>query len=210
MEEINQRLATLEDRLDMLERTSHRGDARSAASKAKPAPPPNGGRLFLAVEDLSGSGRQQSVHWTADVVGFHRTTEHDTDRVYQWQLANTSDALLTMDDEHNVRVLSALANPIRPWMMKAILQQPGTAAELRERLGLSSTGQTYHAINALLNGGMIRQDGNGAFEAVGNMRSGFPILLGGLASLTDSKYRPAFDPSTSFDTTDDASASQVE
>jgi DNA-binding transcriptional ArsR family regulator len=125
--------------------------------------------------------------------GYHRTGTGEDATEYVWATPGIStDDVLAMDDDRNVKVLAALAHPVRLRMMKAILQQPGTAAELRERLGLTSTGQTYHALNLLQNGGMVTQQADGTYTAVNDKASGFLVLLGGLYNLTERDYAPAF------------------
>lgn len=125
--------------------------------------------------------------------GYHHAQAGNLELEYIWGIPDIStDDVLAMDDNRNVKVLSALAHPARLRMMKAIIQQPGTAAELRERLDLTSTGQTYHALNMLQNGGMIEQQDDGTYTAVGDKASGFLILLGGLFNLTEGDYEPAF------------------
>lgn len=74
-------------------------------------------------------------------------------------------------------MLAALGNPQRLGLLKAILEHPGTAAELIERVGLSSTGQAYHSLNALQSAGLIRRGEGKGFEFVGHQVSSLLMLL---------------------------------
>ena len=143
-------------------------------------------RLIAKADELEASG-------IMSFAGLHRTGRGPGEGIYMWGLRGvTTDDVLAVDDARNIKVLSALAHPVRLRMMKSILQQPGTAAELRERLNLSSNGQTYHALNLLENGGMVEHLANGTYVPVGDKAAGFIILLGGLFQLTEGDDSPAF------------------
>lgn len=143
-------------------------------------------RLIAKADDLEARG-------IMSFAGLHRTERGEGEGIYMWGLRGvTTDDVLAVDDARNIKVLSALAHPVRLRMMKSILQQPGTAAQLRERLELTSNGQTYHALNMLENGGMIEQQSNGTYTPVGDKAAGFLIVLGGLFQLTEGDYSPAF------------------
>lgn len=150
-----------------------------------------GGRR--SIERLIAKANELDAAGIMSFAGLHRTGRGEGESIYQWGLRGiTTDDVLHMDDARNIKVLAALAHPVRLRMMKSILQQPGTAAQLKERLQLSSNGQTYHALNLLENGGMIEQQSNGTYTAVGDKACGFLILLGGLFQLTEGEYSPAF------------------
>lgn len=192
MDALTQRLNDLERRLAALEESPPSTPAWGRINGV-PTPPTFNGKLFPEVEPLVEQARETQSPGLATATGFHRISTDDTSRFFQWQLAPVrTDDLLGMDDARNVRVLTALANPIRLRMMKAILMQPGTAAALRERLGLTSTGQTYHALNALMNGGMIQQEMDGTFVAIGDKACSFLVLLLSLHGFTEGRYDPAF------------------
>jgi DNA-binding transcriptional ArsR family regulator len=192
MDALDQRLTDLERRLAEFEHARVPGRPATGRINGVPTEPPNGGKPFPAVQYLLDEHGDSGIQGIMAFSGYHRISEPETSRFFQWQLKLTTDDVLAMDDTRNVRVLSALANPIRLRMMKEILEHPGTAAELRERLGLTSTGQTYHALNALVNGGMIQQEQDGTFVANGDKACAFLILLGGLYELTEGKYDAAF------------------
>jgi DNA-binding transcriptional ArsR family regulator len=193
MEALQERLQALERRVGELEHIQGPRTPAWGRIKRVPTPPRVDGSLFPAVRQLIATADGAHASGEMSFVGFHRTNDAETSRMFQWQLdrIGTSD-VLAMDDARNVKVLSALAHPVRLRMMKAILERPATAADLRERLGLTSTGQTYHALKALENGGMIEQEPDGTFVAIGDKACGFLILLAGLYNLTEGKYDPAF------------------
>jgi DNA-binding transcriptional ArsR family regulator len=193
MDAIEQRLRAVEQRIAELEQAGIPGRPAWGRINGVPTPPRSNGEVFPAVRELMKKYQDSTAAGMTSFVGYHRSSDIDSSRLFHWQLDNIrTDDLLGMDDARNVKVLAALAHPIRLRMMKAILERPGTAADLRERLGLTSTGQTYHALNALVNGGMVQQDEDGTFVAIGDKACGFLILLGGLYNLTEGKYDPAF------------------
>lgn len=125
--------------------------------------------------------------------GYHGVGKDEASYEYVWGHGSIStDDVLAMDDARNVKVLMALAHPVRLRMMNAVIQEPGTAAELCERPGVTSTGQTYHTLNLLQNGGMIQQDEDGRYAPVGDTAARFLVTLGGLFMLTESEYAPTF------------------
>ncbi|UJF31440.1 winged helix-turn-helix domain-containing protein [Paenibacillus hexagrammi] len=58
--------------------------------------------------------------------------------------------LVDLDSDKVAKILSALGHKQRIDILKAVLQQPLTGAELVDRLNMGTTGQLYHHIKALL------------------------------------------------------------
>jgi DNA gyrase subunit B len=100
----------------------------------------------------------------------------------------TAEMLLGQGDERVGRVLTALASRQRLAVLKAILERPGSAAELVERLGMGTTGQVYHHLNVLQAADLIHQEGRGQFVFTAYRVQGFLMLLAGVMDLLDPRY----------------------
>lgn len=108
---------------------------------------------------------------------------------YRWNRPEqTAEELLGQDDSAVARVLAALGHPQRLALLKAILARPGSAAELIERVGLTSTGQIYHHLNTLQAAGLIRPGENRQFAFVGHQAPAFLMLLTGVWSMLYTGY----------------------
>lgn len=111
------------------------------------------------------------------------------ERGYYWAAdGRTADELLRQDDERAARVLAALGNPQRLALARAILERPGTAAELVERLGMGTTGQVYHHLKALQAADLVTQEERGVFAFRGHRAQGLLLLLAGVRDLLDTRY----------------------
>jgi len=122
------------------------------------------------------------------IVAFSGSYTDAGEREYRWQREKSADDLLAQDDEAVARVLAALGHRQRLALLKAILDQSATAAELIDRLGLTSTGQAYHHLNTLQAAGLIRQGNRGRFEFIGHQAGAFLTLFAGVWEMLDTQY----------------------
>lgn len=122
------------------------------------------------------------------VVNFAGCYTGEDAREYRWLREKRAEELLAQDDELVGRVLAALGHKQRLALLKAILEQPATAGELLERLGLTSVGQAYHHLNTLLAAGLIRQGERGQFAFVGHQAPAFLTLLAGVWGMLGTQY----------------------
>jgi len=100
------------------------------------------------------------------------------ERGYMWEYTPVAtETLLSLDDEEVAKVLAALGNKQRLAIVKAILKQPASAAELVERLDMGTTGQVYHHLKALQTTGLITQEERGVYAFRGPRVSGLLLML---------------------------------
>jgi DNA-binding transcriptional ArsR family regulator len=86
---------------------------------------------------------------------------------FRWQRkANTSD-ILKSDWQSLDRVLSGLAHPIRLKLLKAVVEGKSTKSELEDLDGIGTTGQLYHHLKALEQGGWLRSLERGVYAVPG-------------------------------------------
>lgn len=123
---------TSDDRLAALE-------ARVAALESGVAPP------APAPVDRSGSlGYEGAVRLHGEV---------------SWRIEYSPAATLDLAPAPVAEVLAALGHPVRLALVRRLLSGPGSAAELQEAAGLSSTGQVYHHLKSLTAARVVEQDG---------------------------------------------------
>jgi DNA gyrase subunit B len=100
--------------------------------------------------------------------------------------------LLDQDSGQVARVLAALGHPQRVRLLRALLQQPASAAELVERLGLGTTGQAYHHLHLLRAADLIEPLGGppprGRFGLKPHRVQGFLTILAGVWDLLDPRH----------------------
>lgn len=65
------------------------------------------------------------------------------------------DQLLDMNTEKAAKILAALGNKQRLDILKAVMAEPLSGAELVERLNMGTTGQLYHHLKALLGADLL-------------------------------------------------------
>ncbi|MFC5064409.1 ArsR/SmtB family transcription factor [Actinomycetospora atypica] len=76
-----------------------------------------------------------------------------------WRIEYSPAATLDLAAPAVAEVLAALGHPVRLALVRRLLTGPGSAAELQEAAGLSSTGQVYHHLKALTAARVVEQDG---------------------------------------------------
>lgn len=84
--------------------------------------------------------------------------------------------LLGLDAEKASKILGALGHKQRIDILRTLLVQPQTGAELVEGLQLGTTGQLYHHIKALLGADLLAQEERGGTYTVPRHRV-LPVLL---------------------------------
>lgn len=111
------------------------------------------------------------------------------DRAYYWAAhERTAEELLGQDNEQVGRTLAALGNRQRLALLKALLEQPASAAELVERLEMGTTGQVYHHLNVLQAADLLQQEERGRFAFKGHRIPAFLLLLAGVQELVDPPF----------------------
>ncbi|HHV54530.1 MAG TPA: winged helix-turn-helix transcriptional regulator [Firmicutes bacterium] len=121
--------------------------------------------------------------------GFYETpTPRAGYNAYLWDMNRSAESLLGMDDAQVARVLAALANKERLAILKSILKEPASAAELVERLGMGTTGQAYHHLKALQAADLVEQKERGLYCFKGHRVQSLLMLLAGVADALDTTY----------------------
>lgn len=111
------------------------------------------------------------------------------DREYYWAAhERTAEELLGQDNEQIGRTLAALGNRQRLALLKALLEQPASAAELVERLEMGTTGQVYHHLNVLQAADLLQQEERSRFAFKGHRVPAFLLLLAGVRELVDPHF----------------------
>jgi hypothetical protein len=150
IEELAERLAALERRVDHLN---------------QPAPPPDPTApedVFWALEGL-----KQRVKETAGAVMYTGAVALPTGERYEWQYGVLADDLFADDWTVSVASLTALANPVRLLLLRAVLGGTRTTAELQEHERLGTTGQLYHHLRQLVSAGWLRVTARGRYAVPG-------------------------------------------
>lgn len=178
---LSEQVQTLSARLDTLTGVATPTAPRPVSGRA----PFQREALWRETEHLSQRAAERGVR---GIVAFAGSYAEAGAREYRWQREKSAEDLLAQDDEAVARALSALGHRQRLSLLKAILEQPATATELIERLGLSSTGQAYHHLNTLQAAGLIRQGERGRFEFVGHQAGAFLTLLAGVWGMLGTQY----------------------
>lgn len=115
---------------------------------------------------------------------FYSGQYHNQSIRYRWEpQERTVSQLLELDGDKVSKVLTALAHQQRLDILRSVLKQPLTGAELVELLNMGTTGQLYHHIKALLGANLLVQEERGGKYFIPSQRS-LPLLLL-LASLSD-------------------------
>jgi len=105
------------------------------------------------------------------------------DREYRWDFEANAGDLLAVDDEQASRLLAAISHRQRLAILKLILDQPTTAAELVSTLDLGTTGAAYHHLNVLQSADLVTQEGRGVFVVQPHRVSAIFSILAGIESV---------------------------
>jgi DNA gyrase subunit B len=94
--------------------------------------------------------------------------------------------LLNVDGDKVAKVLGALAHKQRLDILRGVVQEPLTGAELVDRLNMGTTGQLYHHIKALQGADLlIQEERGGAYSVPGHRALPLLLLLAAAADLLD-------------------------
>lgn len=153
---LDHRLARIERRLTALENQS------SPASTAAPETPPNTSDPFWAITALRRHIDEGLLPQTGGVSFAGAVNVHGHEYEYQWDRA--LEFFVDTDWTEAFERLAALAHPVRAHILKRLLAQPATAADLVADATVSSTGAAYHHLNALHSAGWITKQSGGLHE----------------------------------------------
>ncbi|MBV7435603.1 helix-turn-helix domain-containing protein [Cardiobacteriaceae bacterium TAE3-ERU3] len=112
-------------------------------------------KTFAALNNL----QQQTADAAQGAVmfsGYYRQNAGSKNEA-EWQYTVENSELLASDWASLAEPLAALSHPVRLSLLQGIFQGETTAANLAAQLGLGSTGQVYHHLNALQSAGWIRR-----------------------------------------------------
>ncbi|WP_040950851.1 ATP-binding protein [Gorillibacterium massiliense] len=93
--------------------------------------------------------------------------------------------LLGLNGEKAAKVLAALGHKQRLDILRAVLQEPLTGAELVDRLNMGTTGQLYHHLKALQGADLLVQEHGGRYTLPRHRLLPFLLLLAAAGDLLD-------------------------
>ncbi len=93
--------------------------------------------------------------------------------------------LLSQNVEKMAKVLSAMGNKQRLEILRTVLKEPLTGAELVERLSMGTTGQLYHHLKALLGADLLIQEQGGKYAIPPQRVLPFLLLLAASSELLE-------------------------
>lgn len=129
-------------------------------------PVPDSAPAHASAEERSGSG---TIWYTGLFAGARER--------FRWEpRERRTERLLAADADKAAKVLAAIGHKQRLDILKSVLQEPLTGAELVERLHMGTTGQLYHHLKALQSADLLVQEDRGGTYSVPPGRM-FPLLL---------------------------------
>lgn len=155
--------ANTEHRLDIVERRLDeiaevvftRDDDRA------PAEPLDDASRFWALHGL------KSTYKAPGAVAFTGAVDLGIGHIeYQWE--RKTDYILDVDWAERAGRAAALGHPVRMAMLRLLLDQPHTVAELVDALELASTGVAYHHLHQLQAGGWVTSAQRGVWSVPGS------------------------------------------
>lgn len=163
----------LKERLNQLQQTVNQACERINQSHGIPAREAQARGKHSTHNGLSSGpvpeGEAGKVYYSGQYRG--------TKGLYRWEPQERSiDQLLNADGDKTARVLAALGHIQRIDILRSVLQEPLTGAELVERLNMGTTGQLYHHIKALLGADLLVQEERGGKYSLPPHRT-LPLLL---------------------------------
>ncbi|WP_409347126.1 ATP-binding protein [Paenibacillus sp. MBLB4367] len=130
-----------------------------------------GGLAGIPLED--GHEQDASSEGGLYYAGRYRSKQRD----YRWTPQERQvRGLLELDGEKAAKIIGALGHKQRLDLLRAVMQEPLTGAELVERLNMGTTGQLYHHIKALQGAGLLVQEERGGRYLLPDERA-LPLLL---------------------------------
>ncbi|MDF2721821.1 MAG: transcriptional regulator, ArsR family protein [Paenibacillus sp.] len=95
------------------------------------------------------------------------------------------DMLLALNSEKAAKIVAALGHKQRLDILKAVLHEPLSGAELVERLNMGTTGQLYHHLKALIGADLLVQHQGGRYAMAAHRSLPFLLLLAAVSDLLD-------------------------
>lgn len=152
MDDLESRLADVEDRLAALE---------SEETTAPPRPAPDDDR-FWALDGLRAQIASAGLAGGAVMMAGAVTAPNGQHA--EWQYAEPASGFFDEDFSEHVDVLSALAHPVRLQLLQRLLTDGETVADLQATEQFGTTGQIYHHLRQLVAAGWLRQAGGGRYQ----------------------------------------------
>ena len=106
-------------------------------------------------------------------------------QAYRWELEEDAATLLATDETEIAQVLSAIGHRQRLAILKLILNQPCSAADLVAALNLGTTGAAYHHLNVLQAADLVTQEERGVYVVQPHRVSVIFAILAGVASASE-------------------------
>ncbi len=135
-------------------------------------------------EELASAARASDSAGILSYSGYYeRSGPEGRGRALWVDERRTTDELFSQDDERVARLLSALGHRQRAAIIRELLGGPASATELVERLGMGTTGQVYHHLNALLAADLVTQIERGRYRLRGRRIPALMLLMAGVRDL---------------------------
>jgi len=109
-------------------------------------------------------------------------------RQYRWESEEGAATLLGIDDALVAHLLAAIGHRQRIAILKTILNQPSSAADLVATLDLGTTGGAYHHLNVLQAADLVTQEERGVYIVQPHRVSAIFAILAGVLSANDTTY----------------------
>ncbi|UNK18317.1 ATP-binding protein [Paenibacillus sp. N3/727] len=108
-------------------------------------------------------------------------------RRYRWEPQERHvGQLLDLDGDKVAKILSALGHKQRLDILRSVLKEPLTGAELVDRLNMGTTGQLYHHIKALQGADLlVQEERGGRYTLPGHRALPLLLLLAAVSDLLD-------------------------
>ncbi|MCL6602301.1 MAG: helix-turn-helix domain-containing protein [Paenibacillus sp.] len=108
------------------------------------------------------------------------------EQAFRWEpQERRMEQLLGLNSDKAAKVLTALANKQRLDILRTVLNEPFTGAELVHRLNMGTTGQLYHHLKALMGADLLVQEPGGRYTFPNHRCLPFLLLLAAVNDLLD-------------------------
>jgi DNA-binding transcriptional ArsR family regulator len=157
--ELHKMIAALTARVEALEAFKAAQSADQSAANTKPATPVDGlnPEKYWVLHGLA-----KSTHKGGEVL-YAGQVQVPTGEQYLWQRHGGANDLFKQDWATLDVVIAALGHPVRLRLLKCILEGKQTKAELEKLDGIGTTGQLYHHLKSLEEGGWVRSLQRGTY-----------------------------------------------
>jgi hypothetical protein len=151
--ELTQRLATLEHRIELLERESTPG----------PQDPDMSGERDQSDKFWALNGLSARLRAGAGAVLFTGVVALPTGEEYVWQREQNTDVLLGSDWSELSPAIAALGHRVRLQLLHLVLTGTRSVAELQADHRMGTSGQLYHHLRQLVAAGWLHQTARGHY-----------------------------------------------